>query len=279
MRKAIKPTAQPSKKKKQGNLVHPDEDIHDKISVKEQRRRELKKSASLARFKAEQEQSHGKLVINGREIDYLNETGANGSTWRVYGKAPHFSEGCLIYHSSDNWEIRFNYLKVVSDKLHSRRSKEKKSNSSEGKRIAIATILSDLETLHYALCDTGKKRVARSAIAPARKSITSAIDTAVKELTGDTLRKMADALDALVRIRDRNLIGEGFIHSILAVAKEKNRIPFKGEVQKRYEDEHDDVLNSSRVSQIFTEIGFDWLPKGKSGPSPKTQGRSVRQAR
>lgn len=288
MKKPITPTRPTPKKKIQGNLVRPDEDFHDKISLKEQKRRELARDELLQKLRTTTSKTIGKIVINGQEIDYLDEIGTNGSTWRVYGKGPHFSEGRLIHHSNGTWEVQFNYSKVISERVHSRRNHEKILHYSseipmtEGIGIMVMEstgipFLADLETLNYALCDTGTKYVTRSAIAPARRAITCAIEKAIKECNGDTLRKMAQAMDALVRIRDRKLIHEAFLHSILATSKRLNRIPFKGEVQKHYEDTHD-ILDASRVSQIFKEIGFEWMPNGKSGPTPKTQGRSVRQA-
>jgi len=229
------------------------------------------------------------VVINGREIDYLNETGANGSAWRIYGKGPHFSEGRLIHRSNGTWEVLYNYSKVVSERVHSRRHHEKIHHCSseipmtEGIGIIVmestgVPFLADLETLHYALCNTGTKHVTRSAIAPARRVITRAVKRAIKECDGDTLRKMANALDALTRIQNRKLTHEAFLHSIKVTAKKLNRIPTKREVQRHYENTHD-ILDTSRVSQLFSEIGFEWLPNDKGGPRPKTRGRSVRQAR
>jgi hypothetical protein len=348
MKKAIKPTAPSSKKKIQGNLARPDEDIHDKIPVKERKRLELEKVASLAKIRAEREQSYGTEVINGQEVYYLIESGSDGVTWRVYGvgilineqeskpiveklkeldrqkekakgttrerieqeaaalqkqlvaiqKKTASYDGTLTRFSSGKWMVRYNYQRVVTDHVHSRRKRVKSQNTIHGMPMQQldgsvvngslgldsreVPFFFDLEVLHYAL-STPIKNVSRSSIAPARSAITKAIASSIKSLDGEVLREMAGALDALKRAENLERTEKQVIDLIEAEANRLQRVPCMNEVQRAYEAafprEDGKCYDDSRWSQIFKEAGFGWLPYDKSGPRPKSQGRSVRQAR
>ena len=288
-----------------GRVVNPDdlEEPPVQMSEKELEKRTREKDELLAKLQGDVDRANAKEIINGREVAYLDETGSDGKSWRVYGIAPHFNGGTLTKFSDGKWTAKYSYTKVVTDKVHSRRIKEKirqfygpiypeeiDSDKSHPvifiKETNDVPFLTDLETLHYALCDDtveikGRKFPRKSishSPALARRAISRQIAKAIKELNGETLRKMAGALDALAQIENRMLVGEKVIRSIQAVAKQLKRVPCKAEVRKHYEDKNS-VLEDSRWSQIFKEIGFEWLPKGKSGPTPKSKGRSIRQKR
>lgn len=309
----------------------PIEEIQQKLTKKEQKRRELEKTASLARIRAEREQSYGTEVINGQEVYYLIETGSDGVAWRVYGvdflineqeskpivgrlkeidlqkekakgttrerieqeatalleqlvaiqKKTASHDGTLTQFSSGKWMARYNYQRVVTDHVHSRRKRVK---SQTGSRLEYREVpfFFDLEVLHYAL-STPIKNVSRSSIAPARSAITKAIASSIKSLDGEVLREMAGALDALKRVENLERPEKQVIDLIEAEANRLQRVPCMNEVRRAYEAafprEDGKCLDDSRWSQIFKEAGFGWLPDDKSGPRPKSQGRSVRQAR
>jgi hypothetical protein len=309
----------------------PIEEIQQKLTKKEQKRRELEKTASLARIRAEREQSYGTEVINGQEVYYLIETGSDGVAWRVYGvdflineqeskpivgrlkeidlqkekakgttrerieqeatalleqlvaiqKKTASHDGTLTRFSSGKWMARYNYQRVVTDHVHSRRKRVK---SQTGSRLEYREVpfFFDLEVLHYAL-STPIKNVSRSSIAPARSAITKAIASSIKSLDGEVLREMAGALDALKRVENLERTEKQVIDLIEAEANRLQRVPCMNEVRRAYEAafprEDGKCLDDSRWSQIFKEAGFGWLPDDKSGPRPKSQGRSVRQAR
>jgi hypothetical protein len=94
---------------------------------------------------------------------------------------------------------------------------------------------------------------------------------------------MAGALDALKRVENLERTEKQVIDLIAAEANRLQRVPCMKEVQRAHEAafprEDGEYYSEGRWSQIFEEAGFGWLPYDKSGPRPKSRGRSVRQAR
>ena len=202
-----------------GKVINPDdlEEAPVQISEKERTRRELEKTNLLEKLKREREQANAKEIINGQKVDYLDETGSDGKTWRVYGKGPHFKGGRLIRYSDGRWSSSFDFQRIgIEIPTHTITSQLKDESRRE-----IYYRMSQIEGLvHFLVSPDDIKKSSEE-----WKERKQFIEEALNASEPSAIEYIAKALMGMWASRQRRTENERVIHSILNMARKLNAVP------------------------------------------------------